>query len=187
MSGAAQAGLDFIRYQQHPFAAANGGGVANESFGRNQDAGFALDRFKQKRAGVRRNGALKRFRVAERNGDETRCERSEAVLVKRFGGKSRNRGGASVKIVLANNNFGLIQRDALARVPPTSASFNRGLHGLGARVHREHHLHATSLRKLGDKVRELIVAESARGKRNPLRLFFQCLDDTWMAVALVHC
>src|SRR5690349_2042111 len=81
MPSAAQTGLNFVRYEQHAFAAANRRGVADETVGRNQDASFALDWLEQKRARVRGDGSRQCLRVTERNRDEARCERSEAILV----------------------------------------------------------------------------------------------------------
>ena len=156
-----------------------------EALGRNQDARFALDRLEQERAGVRSNGALQRLGVAERNRDEARREWSEAVLIKRLGGEAGDGGGAPVKIVFADDDFGVVQGDALAGVAPPASGLDGRLHGFRAGVHRQHHLHAAELREFGAEERELIVAEGARGERNPLGLFLERLDDARMAVALI--
>src|SRR5205814_262110 len=142
---------------------ADGRGVADETVRRNQDTRFALDWLEQERARVRRDGTLQGLRVTERNREEARRERSEAIFVKRLGGKTGNGSCAPVKIVLAYNDFGLMRGDALAGIAPAAGSLDRRFHRLRARVHGQDHLHAACLREFRDKERELIIAEGARG------------------------
>src|SRR5579871_1159894 len=185
-AGAAQPGLNFVRCKQNAFALADCRCIADKPVGRNQDARFTLNRLEKECTRVRSDGTLQCLGVTERNGDEARCEWPEAVLVKRLGGEAGNGGGAPVKVVLADDDFSLIQGNALAGVAPPAAGLDSRLHGFRTGVHRQDHLHAAHLREFGYKERKLIVAEGSRGERNPLGLFFERLDNPWMAVALVH-
>jgi len=81
-----------------------------------QNARLALDRLEEKGAGIRRDRLLERFRVAERDGNEAGSERAEAVAVERFGGEAGDGGGAAVKVVLADDDFGAARRNVLVRV-----------------------------------------------------------------------
>ena len=115
MPSAAKAGLNLVCHQQHAFPAADRRRVADETLGRDQDAGFALNRLEQESAGVRSNRLLQRFRVAKRNGCEAGREGPESVAIQRLGREPRDGSGAAVKIVFANDDFSLAGRDAFWR------------------------------------------------------------------------
>ena len=67
LAGAAQARLDFIRHEEHAVLAAEVSGFSQETCGRNDDAGLALDGLDQKRAGVRCDRIAQGARVTVRN------------------------------------------------------------------------------------------------------------------------
>ncbi len=140
----------------------------------------------EQRAGARRNGGFERVDVAERHGHEARREGTEAVAVERLAGEAGDGGGAAVEIVLADDDLGLVARDALEGVAPAAHGLDGALDGLGAGVHGQHHLHAAQARELFAEGRQLVVAKRARSQRHARRLVEQRLHNARMAVALVE-
>src|ERR1019366_2675126 len=115
-----------------------------------------------------------------------RREGTEAVAVERLAGETGNGGGAAVEIVLADDDLGLVARDALVGVAPAAHRLQGGLYRLGTGVHRQYHLHAARPRQFFAEERQLVVAKRPRGQRHARRLVEQRLDDARMAVALVE-
>ena len=184
-SGAAQARLDFIGHKKHAMLAADFRGFAKEAVARNDDAGFALNRLQQKRAGIWGDCGAKGSRVAKRNSAETGSEWAEALFVLRFGGKADHADGAPVKIIFADDDFGLPAGNSLLRVAPLARGLDRGFHGLGAGVHGQRHLVARQVVQFLIEQRELRIAKRARGERDLAGLFDQSGEQFRVAVALV--
>jgi GNAT superfamily N-acetyltransferase len=129
---------------------------------------------------------FQRIDVPEWHAHEARRERAEAVAVERLAGEAGDGGGAAVKIVLADDDLGLVARDALRGVGPAAHGFDGALDGLGAGVHGQHHLHAAQTRQRFAERRQLVVAERARSQRYARRLVEQRLHNARMAMALVE-
>ena len=184
-AGASQSRLNLIDHEQHAIAPADVGRFAQKSFRRNRDAGLALNRLDQKRAGVGRDRVAQRRRIAERNDLEARRERPEAVAILLVGGEADDGDGAAVKIVGADDDLGLAIRNAFDLVAPLARGLHRGLDRLGARVHGQRHLVAGQLMQLLVEQRQLIVAKGARSQRDLVRLVEHGFHDFGMAVSLV--
>src|SRR5579863_6155363 len=160
-AGAAEAGLNLVGDQQDTLARAEIGHLPQIPVGRDEDAGFALDGFDQEGASAGSYGGFERLDVPERHADEARREGAEAVAVERFAGEAGDRGGADVKIVLAEDDLGFIAGDALDGVATVSYRLDGSVDGLCAGVHREHHLHAAGLGERLAEERQLVVAEGS--------------------------
>jgi hypothetical protein len=72
LAGSPQAGLNFVRHQQHAILAADFRSFLKKSLGRNDDSSLALNGLDQKGAGVGGDGFVEGVRVAERNDFEPR-------------------------------------------------------------------------------------------------------------------
>src|SRR5208337_1669397 len=186
LAGAAEARLDLVGNQEHAILLADGRCFFQESGGRNHNAGFSLNGLDQERTGVWSNRAAQRSRVAVGNNLEPRRERAEAVAVLLVGREADNGYRASVEIVGARNDLGLIVRNALDLVPPLAGGLDRGLHSFRSGVHGQRHIEAGKLMQLLEEQRQLVVTESARSERDFVRLLHQGVQDLGMAVALVH-
>ena len=81
LAGAAEAGLNFVSHEQDAILAAEFGGLAEESVGRNLDAGLALDGLNEEGAGVGRDGVAQGVDVAIGNDLEAGGEGAEAVAI----------------------------------------------------------------------------------------------------------
>src|ERR1019366_3675646 len=80
-AGAAEARLHLVADEQHTVPRADlarPGEIAGRG---HDDASLALDRLDEKSRGVRRDRCFKCRGITERNADEARCERAEAVAV----------------------------------------------------------------------------------------------------------
>ena len=71
---------------------------------------FALNRFDENGARVRRDRSVERFRVAERNGDEAGNEWPESFSVLRRRARADRGDRASVKVVLENDDLRAVFR-----------------------------------------------------------------------------
>ena len=80
--------------------------------------------------------------VAEVDEREPRRERAEVLAVLRFRREADDRRRAAVKVVAADDDLRAIVRDTLRAVTPLARELDRRLDGLGARVHRQRHVHA---------------------------------------------
>src|SRR5260221_6377287 len=179
-----KAGLDFIADQQHVMAFENLGATGEIAARRHDEAGPALQRFSNERRRVRGDGALKRFRIAERHMFEARGKGAEAVAVLLLGGETDDRGGAAGEIAGADDDLGLPGSNAFYFVAPFARRFHGGLDGLGAGVHRQY-LVAAEPRGIDDRLQkgaELVGVESARRYRQPRHLLSQRGDDFRVAV-----
>ena len=125
------------------------------------------------------------LRIAEGNDLESGRERPEAVAVLLVGREADDGHGAAVKIVGADDDFGFAVRNAFDLVAPLAGGLDGGLHRLGAGVHGQRHVEAGQLVEFLVEQRQLIVAESARGQRDLVRLLDHGLQDFGMAVSLV--
>src|ERR1019366_523313 len=100
--------------------------------GRNDDSGLALNGLRQKSACVGSDGFAEGARIAEGNDFESRSERAKAIAILLVGGEADDGDGASVEIIGADNNLGLVLRNALDLVTPLASRLDRGFDGLGA-------------------------------------------------------
>ena len=119
-----------------------------KAFRRNNDAGFALNRFDQESAGVGSDGLAQALRIAKRNDLEARRERSEAVAILLVGGKADDGHGSAMEVVGADDDLRLTVGDAFDLIAPLARRLHRRLHRLGAGVHRQRHLEAGKLVEL---------------------------------------
>src|SRR5262249_58941135 len=123
----AQPGRTLVEDQQRAMRVADAAQAAEPARRRNDDAGLALDRLDQHRSRARRDRALDRAEVAERNRAEAGGERSEAVAIIGLG-RSRDRGrGAAVEIAVCDDDFGAIAGNALDAIAPAARGLDRGL------------------------------------------------------------
>ncbi len=125
-AGSSEPRLDFIQDQQHAPLAAHGPDLAQEAVRRNHDAGFALDRLEQHRAGVLVDEMAK-----------AGTERPEVRAVSLFGGKSDDRGRAPVEVSAGHRDFGRIRRDSLHPITPAPNRLDGRLDRLGSTAGRQ--------------------------------------------------
>ena len=161
LAGAAQARLDLVGHEQDVLLATQRGERREPAVGRNQDAGLRLDRLDEHGAGVWPDGAPRRRDVTKRNDPEARREWPEATAILGRAGEADDGRRAAVEVVLEDDDLRLVGRNALDLVAPAPSRLDGGFDCLGARVHREHHLHAAELGELLAEERELVVAEGA--------------------------
>jgi hypothetical protein len=161
LAGAGQAGLNLVGDHQHAVLVARGADVGPEALRRDDHSGLALDRFHQHSGGVRADGLTDGLCVAVRDGDEARGERTVVVVRDRVVGERDDRGGATVEVACGDDDLGRVEGHALDLVGPLASHLDRGLDGLGAGVHRQHHLGAGQLGELVAEGAELVVVEGA--------------------------
>ena len=92
---------------------------------------------------------------------------------------------SAVEVTLCTKDDGLVLRNVLFHVPPSSGELQRGLDGLCTGVHGQNGFEAE---KLGDELGEFcvhVIVERSGGQSQSLRLLGQGLDDVRMAVTLV--
>ena len=152
---------------------------------RDQHPRLALDRLDQECTGIWCDGGLESFRVAEGNRAESRSEWAEPLPAPRVRRETDDRSGATVEVILADQNLRPVWSDALAVVGPLAGRFDGSLDGFRPRVHGQHHLHPAQFRQFPTEQRQLIIAISPRREGDPLGLLPECPQDAWMAVALV--
>ena len=127
-----------------------------------------------------------------RPGRRTARSRSPACT-----GRSRPRASGSVekltmvvvrpwKLSVGDDDVRPAGRDALDPVAPLAGDLDRGLHRLGAGVHRQHQLHAAQLGQLAAEVGEPVVDERAAGQREPVQLGVRGVDQRRVPVAEVE-
>jgi hypothetical protein len=90
-----------------------------------------------------------------------------------------------VEVAVEDHDDGLAVGDALDLVAPLAGGLDRGLDGLGAGVHRQHHVHAGQRGQLGAERPELVVLEGPADQRDPLQLALRGRDQPGVAVAEV--
>ena len=77
-------------------------------------------------------------------------------------------------------------RDALDLVAPLAGDLDRGLDGLGAGVHRQHHLLAAQVAERGGRTAEPVVLERPAGEGQPVELGVRGREQARVAVAEVQ-
>ena len=182
---AAEPRLDLVGHEQHVALLAEVGELAQPPIGRNQDARFGLDRLDEHGTGVRPDGATRGLDVTERDDAESRRERPEAALVVRVRREADDGRRTPVEVVLEHDDLRLLGGNAFHVVAPAARGLDGRLDRLGARVHRQHHLHLAEVRELLAEHRELVVAEGARGERDLLRLLDERGKNARVRVPLI--
>ena len=185
LAGAPETGLNLIENEHHVLAAADLANGAQVAIGRDDHAGFPLDRLDEKANGVGGDGGLQRIGVAERDGFESRRKRTKAAAGGRIGAKADDGDGPAVEVVAADDDLGLALRHAFHLVAPLPDRLDRAFHRLGAAVHGEDLVRAGQLAELLVEERELIVVERPRGERQGARLVDKRLVNLRVAVSLV--
>ena len=95
--------------------------------------------------------------------------------------------GASVEVALAADDLHLFVVNTFLDRTPTTCQLQRGLNGLGTRVHGQHLVIAKVLVDELLVLAECVVVECARGQAQHVGLILERLDDARMAVPLVDC
>ncbi len=139
--------------------------------GRDDDAGLALDRLDEHGGGVRRRSRPRSPRHRRRapsgtpgvNGPKSSCASGSSL-------KPDDRRGAAVEVAVIDDDVRGIRRHALHPVAPRARDLDAGLDGLGAGVHRQHHVLAAERGELGDERAEPVVVERAARERDALEL-----------------
>ena len=90
------------------------------------------------------------------------------------------------KLSVRDDDLGLAVRHALDLVAPLAGHLDRGLHRLGAGVHRQHQVLAAQLGQPVAEVGELVVHERAAGQREPVELGVRGGDQRRVPVAEVQ-
>lgn len=134
-AGAAEAGLDFVPAEEDVFFGAEFADLLHVAGGRNEDATFGLDGFGEECGSVGGDGGLEGFDVTKGDDFEAGGEGAEVLFVAFFAAESDDGGGATVEVVGADNDFGLVVGDAFDGVRPLSGELDTGFVGLGAGVH----------------------------------------------------
>ncbi len=91
-----------------------------------------------------------------------------------------------MEVPFADDDLRAVGRDALPLVRPLARSLDRGLHRLGARVHRERLLVAGQGAELREEGAELVVVERSRGQGQPLRLLVERGENARVPMPLVE-
>ena len=147
---------------------------------RHDDAGLALDRLDQHGRGLRRDRALDGGEIAERHRAEARRERPEAVAVVGLGRERDDGGGAAVEVAVGDDDLGAVAGDAFDAVAPAAGRLDRGLHRLGAGVHRQRGVEPGELANFFQEGAEPIAVIGARRHREALGLRLERGQDAWM-------
>ena len=149
---------------------------------------LALDRLEQDRDGVvvdARPRAPRRRRTAR--STKPGRERAEAVARGRVVGEADDGGGAAVEVAAARRRSSRGRRATpLTLVAPLAGHLERGLDGLGARVHGQDHVHAAERGELLGERAEQVVVERAAGQREAVELRLGGGDEARVAVAEVQ-
>ena len=88
-----------------------------------------------------------------------------------------DRRGAAVEVAGHHDDVRGIRRHALHPVAPRAGDLDARLDGLGARVHRQHHVLAAERRELGDERAEPVVVEGAARERDAVELLARGRDE----------
>ena len=184
-AGAAQARLNLVGDQQHAALATDTRHLSQITCRRDEHASLALDGLDQESRRIWHDGVRQRRGVAEGNRTEARRERTESLPAFRVGREAHDRRGATVEVVLADQNLRPVWRYALAVVSPLAGGLDGGLDGLRPGVHRQHHLHPAQFRQFATEQGQLIVTICPRGERDPLGLALERSQDARVAVPLV--
>ena len=134
--------------------------------GRNDDAGFALDRLDQHRDGVVVDRGGQRLGVAERHGAEAGRVGAEAATRGVVVGEADDRRRAAVEVVVRHDDIAVPGGHALDVGAPLAGHLDAALDGLGAAVHRQHHVLAAQLgQRLAERSKPVGVERPA-GQRH---------------------
>ncbi len=169
-AGAGQARLDLVGDQQCARVVADPAHPGQVAVRRHDHAGLALDRFHQHGGGALGHGGGQRLGVAVGHHDEPGRERPEVGPRRVVGGERYDRGGPPVEVRRGDHDLGPVLGHALDPVGPLAGHLHRRLDGLGAGVHRQHHLGARQLGQFPAERAELVVVERARRQRHPVEL-----------------
>ena len=116
--------------------------------GRHEHPGLALDRLEQDGGGVGVIAASSASASPYLHRHEARCVRAVVVVRDRVVGERDDGHGAAVEVAAGDDDLGAFLRHALDLVRPLAGDLDRRLDGLGAGVHRQHHLGAGQLGQL---------------------------------------
>ena len=115
-----------------------------------------------------------------------RRKRPKSGPVLRICREAHNRNRAPMKVIRAHNNLRLTIRNSLPAMPPLPRNFQRRLHRLRTRVHRQRHLKPSQFVQILKQQRQLVVSKRARSQRDFLRLLAHRAKDRRMAMPLVQ-
>ncbi len=186
LAHAGEPGLDLVGDEQHVVARADLAHRAQVALGRQHDAGLALDRLDQHGGGRRRDRGLDRRGVAERHGDESRCERAEALARLVIVAEADDRGGAAMEVAVRDDDGRGIRLDALHPVAPRACHLDAGLDGLGAGVHRQDEVLAAEVGEGRREGAEAVVVVRAAGEGEAVELLLRGGEERRMPVAEVQ-
>ncbi len=185
LAGAAQPRLDFVEDEDDALARAKLANRADIARRRHEHAGLALDRLHEHRDRVWRDLSFKRFEISEWHDLEAAREGAEPRPCRWIGAETDDRHSAAVEIVGENDDLGLPLRHALDLITPFARHLDGGLHRFRAGVHRENLCGARQRAQFLAKRAKLVVAEGARGQREPRCLLDERFADFRMAMTLV--
>ncbi len=186
-AGAAEARLDLVDDQQDVARGAQFARGAQEAWRRRDDAGFALDRLDQDRAGVLVDRFAESRDVAEVEVPEPGRERAEVGAVVVFRGETDHGRGPPVEIAAGDDDLGPVRIDPLGPITPATRGLDGRLDRFAAAARRERACLAIEvghLDQLGEEGREFSRVVCARGDRHALGLFDQGADEARMRVAV---
>lgn len=189
LTGTCKTSLDLIGDHENVVLLGNLTDSLEVSFIGHDDTSLALDVFEVvgSDVGVRLELFLESVEVVVRDKLEAGHEGAELSVGcwVRAGGDGRH--GAAPEVVLRKENDGLVVRDGLlAGVGPASGELHSGFTSLHTRVGREN---AVIAEELGDVLlilTELVIVEGAGSQGELGGLILECLDDSGVAVTLVH-
>ena len=185
-AGPAETRLDLVRHQEDAALGAELAGRTEVPLGRHDHARLALDRFDEERDRVVIDRGAKRFHISVRDGPEPRGERAEAALRGRIVGEPDDRDRSPMEVPVSDDDLRAVGGDPLHVVAPPPRGLDRGLDGLGAGVHGEHHVLVREVGEIAAEHRERVVVERARGERDQLELRVRGLDQPWVAMSEVE-
>ena len=159
--GAAQSSLNLVGHKQDVVPARQSRHRFEVAVRRHNDAGFTLDRLEQDGAGIRVDRGFDSAGVAVGDDDEARRERAEVVAIKRLGRERDDRDRATLEVSGNDDDLRLVAWDPFCDVAPFARDLDRGLDGLGTRVHGQCQVVAEQIMKILIQERELVVAEGA--------------------------
>lgn len=188
LARAPHAGLDFVADQQNVVLGAEPAGFFEVAFGRDDDAGLALDGLDEEAAHELAElfeNVAELDLVAELDDLEAGENRAEHLAVLDLIGDGNGGHAAPVEVARARDDDRLAEGDVFFGVAPSADEFDGGLDRLGARVHEKDLLVVGRLAKIAREVAELVVVEGAGAQSQAVELLLGGGDDAGVTVAEV--
>ena len=150
-------------------------------------AAFPLNGLHQKARHVRcaLQDPLKCHYIVIGDGNKARHEGAVILISRWVTGKGNHRRRATMEILPANDNLGLLLGNPLFSVSPTPTYLDGSLHALHTRVHGKYLVKAKKRAQVVLKMPQTVIVQCPRGDGKGGGLFPQCCYNLGMAVPLI--